>query len=196
MTPLTDVHVSFSSTEQMNSWIGRINLVSALYSSPPFPAAVGSQKKFSRPILPATQSNLMLVRAFSVREHLTHRSACVGGHDSITKYTKAMILTILASVHTKGVSVYMTVASFLCSLCTSSIRVSLGCGWLYLHLLLFSSGETAAVARGHAAQLPAGPELSPAGGVGEQEEQSPGAGGAGRGGDLQYEVRVCQNLLI
>ncbi|XP_053086581.1 PH and SEC7 domain-containing protein 4 [Pangasianodon hypophthalmus] len=48
------------STEQMNSWIGRINLVSALYSSPPFPAAVGSQRKFCRPILPATQSTLTL----------------------------------------------------------------------------------------------------------------------------------------
>ncbi|KAJ8379837.1 hypothetical protein SKAU_G00006150 [Synaphobranchus kaupii] len=46
--------------EQMSSWINRINLVSALYSSPPFPAAVGSQKKFSRPILPAMQSGLTL----------------------------------------------------------------------------------------------------------------------------------------
>lgn len=52
---------SSRSTEQMNSWIGRINLVSALYSSPPFPAAVGSQRKFCRPILPATQSALSLV---------------------------------------------------------------------------------------------------------------------------------------
>ncbi|XP_041915605.1 PH and SEC7 domain-containing protein 2 [Alosa sapidissima] len=49
-----------ASTEQMSSWIGRINLVSALYSSPPFPAAVGSQRKFSRPILPASQSSLPL----------------------------------------------------------------------------------------------------------------------------------------
>ncbi|XP_065140080.1 uncharacterized protein [Paramisgurnus dabryanus] len=49
-----------NSIELMNSWIGRINLVSALYSSPPFPAAVGSQKKFCRPILPASHSNLTL----------------------------------------------------------------------------------------------------------------------------------------
>ncbi|XP_030623708.1 PH and SEC7 domain-containing protein 4 [Chanos chanos] len=49
-----------ASTEQMNLWIGRINLVSALYSSPPFPAAVGSQRKFCRPILPATQTTLAL----------------------------------------------------------------------------------------------------------------------------------------
>lgn len=62
---------SSRSTEQMNSWIGRINLVSALYSSPPFPAAVGSQRKFCRPILPATQSTLTLVhKVFSNFHHL------------------------------------------------------------------------------------------------------------------------------
>ncbi|RXN36371.1 PH and SEC7 domain-containing 3-like isoform X1 [Labeo rohita] len=60
------------STEQMNSWIGRINLVSALYSSPPFPAAVGSQKKFCRPILPATQSNLLLDKQLQSHAAMLH----------------------------------------------------------------------------------------------------------------------------
>ncbi|XP_056146707.1 uncharacterized protein LOC130121815 isoform X2 [Lampris incognitus] len=45
-----------SSKLEMSSWINRINLVSALHSSPPFPAAVGSQRRFCRPILPASQS--------------------------------------------------------------------------------------------------------------------------------------------
>ncbi|KAM6902097.1 uncharacterized protein FYW49_015729 [Xenentodon cancila] len=45
-----------SSKVEMNSWISRINLASALQSSPPFPAAVGSQRRFFRPILPASQS--------------------------------------------------------------------------------------------------------------------------------------------
>ncbi|XP_055009391.1 PH and SEC7 domain-containing protein 4 [Boleophthalmus pectinirostris] len=45
-----------SSRAEMASWINRINLVSALHSSPPFPAAVGSQRRFCRPILPASQS--------------------------------------------------------------------------------------------------------------------------------------------
>uniref|UniRef100_A0A3Q4GMV4 PH and SEC7 domain-containing protein 4-like n=1 Tax=Neolamprologus brichardi TaxID=32507 RepID=A0A3Q4GMV4_NEOBR len=49
-----------SSKAEMNSWISRINLVSALHSSPPFPAAVGSQRKFRRPILPASQSEHQL----------------------------------------------------------------------------------------------------------------------------------------
>ncbi|XP_043094567.1 PH and SEC7 domain-containing protein 1 [Puntigrus tetrazona] len=61
-----------ASTEQMNSWIGRINLVSALYSSPPFPAAVGSQRKFCRPILPATQSSLMLEKQLQSHAAMLH----------------------------------------------------------------------------------------------------------------------------
>ncbi|XP_061590095.1 PH and SEC7 domain-containing protein 4 [Cololabis saira] len=51
-----------SSKVEMNSWISRINLVSALQSSPPFPAAVGSQRRFFRPILPASQSAHTLER--------------------------------------------------------------------------------------------------------------------------------------
>ncbi|XP_042250461.1 PH and SEC7 domain-containing protein 2 [Thunnus maccoyii] len=51
-----------SSKVEMNSWISRINLVSALHSSPPFPAAVGSQRRFCRPILPASQSAQTLER--------------------------------------------------------------------------------------------------------------------------------------
>uniref|UniRef100_F6X1R7 Pleckstrin and Sec7 domain-containing 4 n=1 Tax=Xenopus tropicalis TaxID=8364 RepID=F6X1R7_XENTR len=46
--------------EEMNSWIHRINLVAAMFSSPPFPAAIGSKKKFVRPILPSAQCKLGL----------------------------------------------------------------------------------------------------------------------------------------
>ncbi|NXV25190.1 PSD4 protein, partial [Cepphus grylle] len=42
--------------QEMSSWISRLNLVAALFSSPPFPAAVGSQRRFVRPILPAAPS--------------------------------------------------------------------------------------------------------------------------------------------
>ncbi|XP_071235608.1 PH and SEC7 domain-containing protein 1-like isoform X4 [Salvelinus alpinus] len=45
-------------SEQMQSWITRINVVSAMFSAPPFPAAIGSQKKFSRPLLPGSNSKL------------------------------------------------------------------------------------------------------------------------------------------
>uniref|UniRef100_A0AAV2JQZ4 PH and SEC7 domain-containing protein 1-like n=1 Tax=Knipowitschia caucasica TaxID=637954 RepID=A0AAV2JQZ4_KNICA len=47
-----------STTEQMQSWITRINIVSAMFSAPPFPPAIGSQKRFSRPLLPGSNSKL------------------------------------------------------------------------------------------------------------------------------------------
>lgn len=52
---IPQIQFYFSRTpEEMTSWISRINLVAAMFSAPPFPAAVGSQKKFIRPILPIT----------------------------------------------------------------------------------------------------------------------------------------------
>uniref|UniRef100_A0A8C8DL40 Pleckstrin and Sec7 domain containing n=1 Tax=Oryzias sinensis TaxID=183150 RepID=A0A8C8DL40_9TELE len=44
--------------EQMQSWITRINVVAAMFSAPPFPAAIGSQKRFSRPLLPGSGTKL------------------------------------------------------------------------------------------------------------------------------------------
>ncbi|XP_076142016.1 PH and SEC7 domain-containing protein 1 isoform X1 [Alosa pseudoharengus] len=44
--------------EQMQSWITRINTVASMFSAPPFPAAIGSQKKFSRPLLPGSTTKL------------------------------------------------------------------------------------------------------------------------------------------
>ncbi|XP_058576426.1 PH and SEC7 domain-containing protein 3 isoform X14 [Neofelis nebulosa] len=46
------------SAEEMQGWINKINCVAAVFSAPPFPAAIGSQKKFSRPLLPATTTKL------------------------------------------------------------------------------------------------------------------------------------------
>uniref|UniRef100_A0A8C2CG09 Pleckstrin and Sec7 domain containing 2 n=1 Tax=Cyprinus carpio TaxID=7962 RepID=A0A8C2CG09_CYPCA len=46
------------SEEEMMSWIFRINLVTALFSAPAFPAAIGSMKKFCRPLLPSSTTRL------------------------------------------------------------------------------------------------------------------------------------------
>ncbi|KAM6469992.1 PH and SEC7 domain-containing protein 3 isoform 4-T4 [Liasis olivaceus] len=46
------------SPDEMESWINKINSVAAVFSAPPFPAAIGSQKKFSRPLLPASTTKL------------------------------------------------------------------------------------------------------------------------------------------
>ncbi|TDG95854.1 hypothetical protein EPR50_G00244570 [Perca flavescens] len=42
----------------MQSWITRINVVAAMFSAPPFPPAIGSQKRFSRPLLPGSTTKL------------------------------------------------------------------------------------------------------------------------------------------
>ncbi|XP_054654581.1 PH and SEC7 domain-containing protein 1 isoform X2 [Dunckerocampus dactyliophorus] len=44
--------------EHMQSWITRINAVAAMFSAPPFPAAIGSRKRFSRPLLPGSDTKL------------------------------------------------------------------------------------------------------------------------------------------
>ncbi|KAL0620092.1 PH and SEC7 domain-containing protein 4 [Plecturocebus cupreus] len=48
--------------KEMSSWIARINLAAATHSAPPFPAAVGSQRRFVRPILPVGPAQSSLVR--------------------------------------------------------------------------------------------------------------------------------------
>ncbi|XP_062859994.1 PH and SEC7 domain-containing protein 1-like [Trichomycterus rosablanca] len=58
--------------EQMQSWITRINTIAAMFSAPPLPAAIGSQKKFSRPLLPGSASKLSQeeqVQAHETRFH-------------------------------------------------------------------------------------------------------------------------------
>uniref|UniRef100_A0A8D0G6N7 Pleckstrin and Sec7 domain containing 4 n=1 Tax=Sphenodon punctatus TaxID=8508 RepID=A0A8D0G6N7_SPHPU len=61
--------------EEMNSWISRINLVAAMFSSPPFPAAVGSQRKFIRPILPTAPCKNSLEEQHQIQESLMDRFA-------------------------------------------------------------------------------------------------------------------------
>lgn len=52
----------------MQTWINKINCVAAVFSAPPFPAAIGSQKKFSRPLLPATTTKLSQVSCFYMED--------------------------------------------------------------------------------------------------------------------------------
>ncbi|XP_015276580.1 PREDICTED: PH and SEC7 domain-containing protein 4 [Gekko japonicus] len=69
--------------EEMNSWISRINLVAAMFSSPPFPAAVGSQRKFVRPILPtATCKNSL------EDQHLAHEDSMDKVSDELLEHQR------------------------------------------------------------------------------------------------------------
>uniref|UniRef100_A0A8D2KV60 PH and SEC7 domain-containing protein 4 n=1 Tax=Varanus komodoensis TaxID=61221 RepID=A0A8D2KV60_VARKO len=56
-------------SEEMSSWISRINLVAAMFSSPPFPAAVSSQRRFIRPVLPTAPCRHSLED-----QHLAHEN--------------------------------------------------------------------------------------------------------------------------
>lgn len=56
------------SEEEMMSWIFRINLVAALFSAPAFPAAIGSMKKFCRPLLPSSTTRLNQVHKYSWKQ--------------------------------------------------------------------------------------------------------------------------------
>nr|XP_022909229.1 exchange factor for Arf-6 isoform X2 [Onthophagus taurus] len=49
-----------SDTKELQSWIDTINFVCASFSAPPLEAAVGSQKKFQRPLLPCSHTKLNL----------------------------------------------------------------------------------------------------------------------------------------
>uniref|UniRef100_A0A8C5B5L3 Pleckstrin and Sec7 domain containing a n=1 Tax=Gadus morhua TaxID=8049 RepID=A0A8C5B5L3_GADMO len=63
------------SAEHMQSWITRINVVAAMFSAPPFPAAIGSQKRFSRPLLPGSPS--ALTQEEQVKSHeIRFRAVC------------------------------------------------------------------------------------------------------------------------
>ncbi|CAH1108088.1 unnamed protein product [Psylliodes chrysocephalus] len=49
-----------SDSKELQSWIDTINFVCASFSAPPLEAAVGSQKKFQRPLLPCSHTKLNL----------------------------------------------------------------------------------------------------------------------------------------
>ncbi|XP_043106327.1 PH and SEC7 domain-containing protein 1 isoform X2 [Puntigrus tetrazona] len=71
------------SPEEMESWISIINSVAAMFSAPSFPAAIGSQKKFSRPLLPATTTRMSQEEQLKSHEaKLKHVSTELAEHRS------------------------------------------------------------------------------------------------------------------
>ncbi|XP_075419239.1 PH and SEC7 domain-containing protein 4 [Tenrec ecaudatus] len=64
--------------KEMSSWIARINLAAATHSAPPFPAAVGSQRRFVRPILPMGPAQSSLEE-----QHRSHESCLDAASDDL-----------------------------------------------------------------------------------------------------------------
>ena len=50
-----------SNTKELQEWVDTLNYVAASLSAPPLPGAVGSQKKFQRPLLPVSYTRLNMV---------------------------------------------------------------------------------------------------------------------------------------
>nr|XP_020013602.1 PH and SEC7 domain-containing protein 4 isoform X2 [Castor canadensis] len=64
--------------KEMTSWIARINLAAATHSAPPFPAAVGSQRRFVRPILPVS-----LAQSSLEEQHRSHENCLDAASDDL-----------------------------------------------------------------------------------------------------------------
>ncbi|KAM5227789.1 PH and SEC7 domain-containing protein 4 [Ctenodactylus gundi] len=64
--------------KEMTSWIARINLAAATHSAPPFPAAVGSQRRFVRPILPVAPAQSSLEE-----QHRSHENCLDAASDDL-----------------------------------------------------------------------------------------------------------------
>ncbi|XP_015355263.1 LOW QUALITY PROTEIN: PH and SEC7 domain-containing protein 4 [Marmota marmota marmota] len=64
--------------KEMTSWIARINLAAATHSAPPFPAAVGSQRRFVRPILPMGPAQSSLEE-----QHRSHENCLDAASDDL-----------------------------------------------------------------------------------------------------------------
>jgi PH/SEC7 domain-containing protein len=58
-----------SSSDECQSWISAINYVAAALSAPPLPGAVGSQKKFQRPLMPCSYTRLSLKEQLAHHQH-------------------------------------------------------------------------------------------------------------------------------
>ncbi|KAF5926105.1 hypothetical protein HPG69_011231, partial [Diceros bicornis minor] len=64
--------------KEMSSWIALINLAAATHSAPPFPAAVGSQRRFVRPILPVGPAQSSLEE-----QHRSHENCLDAASDDL-----------------------------------------------------------------------------------------------------------------
>lgn len=55
------MYLLHSDSKELQSWIDTINFVCASFSAQPLAGAVGSQRKFQRPLLPCSHTKLNLV---------------------------------------------------------------------------------------------------------------------------------------
>ncbi|XP_070491117.1 PH and SEC7 domain-containing protein isoform X2 [Chironomus tepperi] len=82
-----------SDSKELQSWIDTINFVCASFSAPPLEGGVGSQKRFQRPLLPCSQSKLLLRdQLASHEEQVTKLESEITEHKQGTVPTKGLAL--------------------------------------------------------------------------------------------------------
>jgi hypothetical protein len=65
-----------SNSNELYDWISTINLVASMFSSPPLPGGIGSNKTFQRPLLPVSKTRYTLQEQFEYhKKHLKHLQA-------------------------------------------------------------------------------------------------------------------------
>lgn len=64
-----------SDSKELLSWVETVNYVCAAFSAPPLEGAVGSQKRFQRPLLPSSPTKLLIV-SFRFRPANPTQKAC------------------------------------------------------------------------------------------------------------------------
>ncbi|XP_045494578.1 PH and SEC7 domain-containing protein isoform X4 [Colias croceus] len=62
-----------SDSKELHSWVETINFVCAAYSAPPLAGAVGSQRKFQRPLLPCSHTKLSMREQLAEHEERVSR---------------------------------------------------------------------------------------------------------------------------
>lgn len=64
-----------SDSKELLSWVETVNFVCAAFSAPPLEGAVGSQKRFQRPLLPSSPTKLLLVSVLTRCECIRRANA-------------------------------------------------------------------------------------------------------------------------
>jgi hypothetical protein len=58
------LYINLSNSSELYDWVSTINLVAAMFSSPPLPGGIGSNKTFQRPLLPVAKTRYSLQEQF------------------------------------------------------------------------------------------------------------------------------------
>lgn len=90
------MYLIHSDSKELQSWIDTINFVCASFSAQPLAGAVGSQRKFQRPLLPCSHTKLNLVSKLEDMGQLTQYSDLVT--DWFRSWQEQILLFILSTL--------------------------------------------------------------------------------------------------